>query len=508
MGARQAIPGRLYLGVVKGKRAMKRILGWLVAIVLVVVALGATVGRPWLSEQPWMDWVPWPDEEPAGEVRQTTVQRGDLLVTVSATGNIEPRARVALSFDLAGRVTEVVVEVGDKVKAGDPLARLDDRALLLQVEQAKASLEGAEAQLALVMEGARPEQIAAAEANVRAVQAQAAAAAANLEGLEGGATYSQIAAAQAQVAAAELGYQVALIAHDTLMRGDRAGGAREKEQARDDLYVAETALTAARAGYYAVAAGADDDLIRAAEAAITSTLAQADAAQAQLELLQAGASEEQIASAEAQVAQAEVAVEAAELVLDRAVLVAPFDGVIAASNLSVDGLVSPGVPVMLLLDTSTLRLRIGVDEMDVRLLEEGQNAEVTLDALPGIEIKGTVEQIATEATLESGVVIYDVLVALEPASVPLRTDMTANATVVVAELSEVLTIPTWVVRTDRDTGQTFVLRQRGEELERADVRLGVRANGTVQVLEGVEEGDTLALVEEEMVDLFMENLGP
>jgi HlyD family secretion protein len=487
---------------------MKRILGWVVVILIVAVVLGATVGRPWLSEQLWMSWVPWPDEEPEGEVRQTTIQRGDLFVTVSASGNIEPSAQVAVSFDLAGRVTEVLVEVGDTVKEGDTLARLDDRALRLQVEQAEAALEGAEAQLALVQEGARPEQIAAAEANLRAIQAQAAAAAANLEGLKSGATYGQIAAAQAQVAAAELQYNVALIAHDTLMRGDRSGGSQEKEQARDDLFVAETALTAARAGYYAVAAGADDDLIRAAEATITSTLAQVDAAQAQLDLLLAGATEEQIASAEAQVAQAEVAFEAAELLLGRATLVAPIDGVVASSNLAVDRLVSPGVPIVSLLDTSTYHLSVGVDEMDVRLLEEGQSVQVTLDALPGVEIRGTVQRVAAEATLEGGVVLYELLVQLEPTSAPLRGDMTASATIAVAELLDVLTIPTWVVRTDRNTGQTYVLRQSGEEVERVDVRLGVRANGTVQVLAGVDEGDSLVLVQEKVIDMFMDNLGP
>jgi RND family efflux transporter MFP subunit len=476
--------------------------------VVLVAVLAATVGRPWLSQQAWMAWAPWPDQEPEEEIRQTTVQRGDLFVTISASGNIESQARVALGFDLGGRVTEVYVDVGDTVKAGDPLARLDDRMLLLQVEHAEAALEGARAQLALVIDGAPPEQIAAAEANLRAVRAQGEAAAANVESLESGATYGQIASAQAQVAAAELGYQVALISHDTLMRGDRAGSAREKEQAQDDLYVAEARLTAAQAGYYAVAAGADEDLIRAARAAYTSTLAQGDAAQAQLDLMRAGATEEQIAAAEAQVAQTEVALEAAELALDHAILVAPFDGVVAASNLTVDGLVSPGVPVIPLLDTSTLRLRVGVDEMDIRLLAEDQEVQVTLDALPNVEIKGTVQRIAAEATLESGVVLYDVYVTLVPASTPLRVDMTANATIAVAELSDVLTIPTWVVRTDRETGQTYVLRQRGAVFERVDVRLGVRANGTVQVLEGVEEGDTLALVQESMIDLFMERMAP
>jgi multidrug efflux pump subunit AcrA (membrane-fusion protein) len=75
--------------------------------------------------------------------------------------------------------------------------------------------------------------------------------------------------------------------------------------------------------------------------------------------------------------------------------------------------------------------------------------------------------------------------------------MTANATVVVEELADVLTIPTWVVRVDRATGETYVDRQAGDEPERVDVRLGVRYEGQVQVLDGLAEGDVVVLLPDE-----------
>ncbi|RLC85913.1 MAG: hypothetical protein DRI79_10740, partial [Chloroflexi bacterium] len=79
---------------------------------------------------------------------------------------------------------------------------------------------------------------------------------------------------------------------------------------------------------------------------------------------------------------------------------------------------------------------------------------------------------------------------------PIRADMTANATIVVDELTDVLMIPTWVVHVDRDTGQTYVHRQAGDGIERVDVELGVRYEGRAQVLSGLSEGDVVILAPE------------
>jgi multidrug efflux pump subunit AcrA (membrane-fusion protein) len=157
---------------------------------------------------------------------------------------------------------------------------------------------------------------------------------------------------------------------------------------------------------------------------------------------------------------------------------------------------SAGLPAVTLLDASKFRITVGVDEMDVGRLAEGQVAQVTLDAFPDIAITGTVERIAPVATFEGGVVYYDVLIGLASTDAPIRADMTANATIVVEELTDVLKIPTWVVRVDRSTGQTYVHRQVGGDVERVDVTVGARHEGVAQVLDGLSEGDEVVWVQD------------
>jgi multidrug efflux pump subunit AcrA (membrane-fusion protein) len=119
-----------------------------------------------------------------------------------------------------------------------------------------------------------------------------------------------------------------------------------------------------------------------------------------------------------------------------------------------------------------------------------------LDALPGVVVNGTVDHIAPVATFEGGVVYYDVFIGLATTDEPVRVDMSANATIVVEELVDVLQVPTWIVRVDRRTGQTYVDRQTGDGTERVDVDLGIRHEGVAEVLNGLSEGDVLVWVDE------------
>jgi HlyD family secretion protein len=450
----------------------------IVGAILIAVVIGAIA------------WRSRPAVQPEGETRSAAVERGTLRVAVSASGSVEPQARVGLAFETPGRVVEVVVEVGDTVAAGDVLARVDSDPLALQVRQAQAALASAEAQLAQLRAGPRPEEVAAAEANLRAVQAQVSAAAANLDGLKAGPTGAQIAAAEADLSSAILQQKVAQMAYDRTDKQDE----KRKEQANYDLYAANEALAAAQARLDELLAGADANQVRAAQANVWTAAAQRDAAQAQLDLLLAGAADAQIAAAQARVAQARAALEQAQLSLENATLRALFDGLVAEINATAGEMASSGKPAITLVDTSRFRIRVSVDEMDVARLAEGQTAQVTLDALPDALITGTVERIAPAATLQGGVVDYDVVIGLAPTDAPIRADMTANATVIVEELADVLTVPTWVVRVDRNTGQTYVDRKVGDKIERVDVELGVRYEGVAQVLDGLAEGDVVVWV--------------
>jgi HlyD family secretion protein len=441
-------------------------------------------------------------EQPEQAVRSAVVERGRLLVAVSASGGVEPAARVNLAFEASGRVQEVFVKVGDRVGAGDVLARLDAEHMTLEVRQAEAALALAEAQLDLLRGRPRAEEIAAAKADMRAAQAQVSAAVANRDQLAAGATAAEIAAAEANVASVRVQQEVTQDSHDEVVHGEGADD-EEKKQAAYDLFAAREALDAAQAQLDDLRAGPDSDVVRASEATVEAATARLDALQAQLDLLLAGATEEQIADVEAQVAQARAALELARLSLDRSSLYAPFDGVVATVNVEVNEPFSAGMPAIAVLDTSEFHINVNVDEIEVVQLIEGQAAEVTLEAFPDVVIDGVVDRIAPVATFEEGVIYYDVTIGLAPSEVPVRSDLTANATIVVEEITDALIIPTWVVRVDRLTGQTYVHRSaEGGEMERVDVALGVRYQGVAEVLDGLSEGDVVLWVEQDtLLDL-------
>ena len=428
-----------------------------------------------------------------------------MLVSVAASGSVSCAERAALSFQSGGRVMDVAVTVGEPVSAGDVLVALDARQSALRVEQAGAQLAAAEAQLEQLMTGPRPEEIAAAEASLRAADAQVAAAAAARDQTLAGANDAQIAAAMADLAAAQTQqrkaedmYQRMLTCVEfTLPTGETrticpALGTPE-EQARFNLASADQALAASQARLDELLAGSPGEVARAAQANVAAAVAQRDVTQAQLDQLLAGPTDDQVSAAEAGVAQARVALHEAELALENALLRAPFDGVVASVNVTAGELATPSRPVIEIVDPTCLQVKVRVDEVDVGLLKPGQAAEIRLDAYPDSELSGSVQRVAPAAGLDGGVVYYEVVIQLDPAPVQIRADMSANATIVVEELSDVLLIPSWVVRVDRTTGQTYVERPAGQGLERVDVDLGVRHEGQVQILSGLSDGQVVVL---------------
>ena len=473
---------------------MKRWALYIVLAVVVLAAAGVALWRLRLARAP--------DQE----ARSAVVSRGTVVVSVSSSGVVEPLSRVNVVFDTAGRIAEVPVKVGDRVASGDVLAVLDSRQLTLQVGQAQAALDSADARLAQLLVGPEAAEVAIAEANLRAAEAQVRIATADRDQVLSGVGAAQIAAAEADYASALAQQLSAEEIHDrtlqcfsfTLPTGKERticpALGKIEEQTRFSLEAADKALVAAQVGLDELTSGPDADAVRAARANVAAAEAQRDAVQAQLELLLAGPTEGQIAAAEAQVAQAQAGLEQSELALEDATLLAPFDGVVAALNVTAGEAVAVGQSGATLVDTAGFRVTTGVDELDVGKLAVGQVAEVRLDAFPDRAVSGVIERLAPAARIESGVVTYEAVIGLGPSDDPIRPDMTANVSVVVEELTDVLQVPVWAVRVDELTGQTYVDRQVEDGTERVDVILGVRHEGMAQVLSGISEGDVVLLV--------------
>ncbi|MDY7040788.1 MAG: efflux RND transporter periplasmic adaptor subunit [Chloroflexota bacterium] len=430
-------------------------------------------------------------------LRTVVVSRGDLVVSVSATGSVAPESQVNLSFGMMGEVDEVLVEEGQTVEAGQLLARLD-------TEQLEFALLAAENNL-LIQQVIRDEALAGADEHDLAIaQADLSIAQTGLAQLLDGADEREVEMAWRAVEQAKNTLWKAQVYRDSL----GAAGALRK-QAEADVANAEAAVRLAELQYEQVLEGAseeDVDIVRA----------QVSQAQARLDKMRAGVSEDVRRRLDAQVAAAQIQVDQARARLADAELYAPFDGVVAAVNVEKNEMSPTGLPAFVLVDISRFHVDVDVDEVDVAQLADGQTVEVTLDALPDVVLNGTVERIAPAAgasvsaggvaVTSAGVVSYKVTITLDPTEAPVRAGMSANASITVERLADVLLAPTWVVRIDRRTGQPYVQRLVGGQTERVDIQLGVRGNGVVQVLGGLEEGDVLVLMQEDVMEAIREEM--
>ncbi len=344
------------------------------------------------------------------------------LKTPSATGYVTPIRHADLAFRNGGRVVEVLVKEGDQVKAGQPLVQLDDAEL-------KAGLLQAQADLARWQAGARAEEIAAAQANVAIAAAQVKAAQVELNQARNGAqraadaasAQAQMAQAKAQLKALQDAYDSITTGIETLKQYGRSGNtlARSAEQVRVQLAAAQAAYNAAQQGLTLAATGSEAD-VRSAQARLNIALGQQHAAQAQLDLVKAGSTQEQIDAATARVTQAQAA-------LDETTLVAPFDGTIAELSLNVGEMVGPGSRVASLADLNQWQVETDdLGEVDVVNVQPNAPATITVDALPGVSLKGQVKSIVPRSTVKRGDVTYMARVTITDPDPRLKWGMTAS----------------------------------------------------------------------------------
>ena len=339
----------------------------------------------------------------------------------SAQGYVTPVRAADLAFRTSGRVAQVLVKEGDLVKAGQPLIKLHDADL-------KASLAQAQADLARLQASARPEEIAKAQADLQVAEGQVAAAAAALKRLESGAPQAaDLAAARAQLAQAEALLKPTQDAYNNIRDGRElckeyqvgcGGLGLRLEQQAVLLEAAQAAYNATQKRVAQTRANVSADL-RTAQAQVGIATGQRDAAQAQLNLLKAGSTTEQIDGAKARVALAQAA-------LDEATLLAPFDGAIAELPIHVGENVSPGVLVASIADLSNWQVETDdLSEVDVVNVQSGADVSITVDALPGVTLKGKVTLVTPRSAIKRGDVTYTVKIAITDPDPHLKWGMTA-----------------------------------------------------------------------------------
>lgn len=383
--------------------------------------------------------------------------------SATASGEVVPAQKATLSFPAAGRVSQLLVDVGTSVTAGEPLATQEDAVAQATVKRAQAVLFQAQAQLAALVAGPRPQEIEIAQAAVDAAAAQLAqlteaarpdavaaaraelaAAQAARQQLSNGPDESARIAALAALSNAKAALQQAQSAYNLVAWSNDIGArpeSRQLQEATNDYEAAQARYDALYADPTVDAAAAAQARVQQAQATLDQVLnpgsdnqvaaaqAQLRAAQAQLDLLTADAQDEIVAAAAAAVTQAEADLAQAQTTLANLTLRAPFTGTITAVTINMGELVQPGTAVLTLADLTQLRVETtDFSERDIGQVVEGQRATVFVEAL-NAEVSGEVLRIAPQASTIGGDVVYTVVIGLDEQPQGLRWGMSVEVDV-------------------------------------------------------------------------------
>jgi HlyD family secretion protein len=448
------------------------------------------------------------------------VERGDLVVSVNATGTITPLRQLPLAFQLSGvPVQQVNVQSGQRVNEGDIIASLEASDFEVNLADAELGLQSQQQVVDALTAPARVADIEAAEAALTAAQAQFNAAVQTAPGAE----EVEIARLQSEIARNQL--------WQGQLQRDNIGapppltippeiGAILPEEVEEDVASqlqsinaeneaqAETQRLSANSGLQQLEIGVDIADLQlqstrqrgADPGAVASANAQRTQAQIALEQLQDGPDELQLQLAGIGLETAELAVEQAQQALEQARLRAPFDGILAQNNLTVGELPPQGAAVVLL-DDSGYYVDLPVDETDIVDVQPGQRVEFDVDALPDATVTGIVESIAYTPIDVEQLVAYNTRVRLTVEDVPIRAGMTVTGSIIIQERDDVLLVRNNFIRFNRVSGDAFVtVRRDNGTFEEQMVILGERNERFSEVQSGLEAGETLVLLPREEDD--------
>jgi multidrug efflux pump subunit AcrA (membrane-fusion protein) len=440
-----------------------------------------------------------PASQSSGQgTRTTTVQTGVVQSSVSGTGNVQAAGQLDLGFKTSGTVAHIYVKQGQHVTQGQLLATLEPQGAEVTLEQAKASLQSAEATVLADEEGSS----GGSSSGASTASAATAAATSN-------AVYAYVAAAPTGATTTTTQTTPTTPTASTPSASPKpgstsSGGASKGSESKGSSSVSPSAQSTTPSA-------------AASQGAASSGSTQSAATR-----------EANLASAKATVKSDRVTIESDEKALHNTKLYAPETGTIvslsgevgqtvsgtgttkAASSSGATGGASSGgggggasantggasssgssagsagSPFAVISQLESMQLVVALSESQISSIEVGQVATVTIEALSGRKVAAHVLSVDQLPASSSGVVSYDVAFQLDQSATGLKTGMSATAEVVVKQETG-LSVPTSAI----SAGSVTVVRG-GRQVPQA-VTTGLAGNSSTIILSGLKAGETVVL---------------
>ncbi len=137
-----------------------------------------------------------------------------------------------------------------------------------------------------------------------------------------------------------------------------------------------------------------------------------------------------------------------------------------------------------------------VSELDIRKIRVGEKegVDVTFDAFPGVALRGTVTRIDPREIVQEGDKYYKLTVAVDPHDMVLRSGMSADLSMVITSNEQAIIIPAFAVLESDDKQYIWVM-QDGKP-QRVEIKTGITDGQNAEILEGVQEGQTIVVLPE------------
>jgi len=421
----------------------------------------------------------------------------DVEQTLSTTGSVDAAKRADLAFGTDGTVAQVLVEVGDTVKSGQVIARLDTTDLEAALTQAKAQYAQAVAQLA----SDRQAQASAVSSPTEPTTPSSSSSAQALKKAQDQVIVAQSHASQAIAAAKEAlaAQHAACVSTPT---ATPSATATDAPSPADDDTSCAPALAAVQQAQDVVSR-AQDELAKALNAlgqVLSRLLAEASAASDASSPSDDNASSgptvtaAQLASDQARIEQANATVVSAKQNLAQATLRSTRSGTVVALDTAAGETVTAGSTVATVVGGTAVTVTATVTESQVDSVKVGQTVRVSV---PGIskETTGKVTSIGLVADSSSGTTSYPVTVTVENPTISLPAGSRASIQIVLATAKHVVTVPTSAVtRTGTGTSAT-VSTWNGSTLTRRTVQLGAVGDREVAITSGLTAGTRVVLAD-------------
>lgn len=468
---------------------------WLVAAVAVVAVIAVLPG----GRKP----------STATSANTATVTTVTFAEGIDASGYVQAQPYASLVWETGGTVASISISVGDQVKAGDVLMSLQTTSASANVISAQADLLNEQNQFDAIQ---NPDGKARADAQRTLASAFSAwddarsdlsdvlwdkqsdgdddlyddATAAESDLDDALDAFALTASPDAQW------YYWAARMESLNRKGDydfaalsaslRSSLDSEDADLVDDIVAAQTAYERAVTDF----AESITDYVTASEVNATAAIYQQsaeslmDASQAAYETL-VTPNPDDLASAQAQV-------DAAQATIDRLSIIAPFDGEVLAIEQHPGDVVSTGTIAITLADRSNLYIDTQVDEADISQVAVGNSAAITMDAMPGVTLNGTVIFINPVGEIVSGLIKYHVRVELAPLEDPVLLGATADVTIQVSEAQDALAVPASAVQSD-NAGEYVTVVETDGSTRRVTVQSGESVGDLVIVTGDLQAGD-------------------